>query len=246
MTLRTSGPAKVILKYAPNEWQVVEAASSRFSDEPGTRQDAASTGYVMPWFSDRFLRELIDWPMEAWRVLEFGAGYSTLWWASRCRQVLSLEHDPDWIGPVNAALAASGLANARVQLLDWGTETQEGEAWSRNPDSRLLSPGYFDLVVVDGGGDRLECLAWGLAHVKDGGALILDNSDEHAPGALQATSGPLAALRFNERHDYPMTGHPSCVTTYWRITERRTQMPPVEQWRVPSEHPEMLVMRRQS
>lgn len=199
----------MLLKYGPNEWQY--------------REDS---GFVMPWYTDRFLRRLINWDVSAWRVLEFGAGYSTIWWASRCAELLTIEHDPDWIEPVNRVLREMCAVEC-VRASEAGANfCNAADAWG----------GEFDCVIVDGPGPRAPCIRYGIGRLRDGGVLIVDNTEDIRPDELPG------CLRFNERRDFPMTNHPRCMTSYWIITERRSEIPPPEQWRVLQDHPEELVM----
>jgi predicted O-methyltransferase YrrM len=220
MEPRTSGPGKVLLKYPPNEWQIIDR-----------------NGYVMPWYSDRFLRELNTWDVSAWRVLEYGAGYSTLWWASRARQVLAVEHDEAWVGPVNEGLQNCQLSIVNCQLPEerGGVVVQcpAGSGFARAADQW---PGEFDCCIVDGAEPRHECLAYAVGRLKAGGVLILDNTEDTRAEDLPG------CVKYCRRHDYPMTDHPRCTTTYWTLDERREEIPPPQQWRVPMEHPERLVL----
>src|SRR5260370_5803152 len=65
------------------------------------------------------------------RILEFGAGQSTLWWARRAEFVLAFEDNKDWFQQLKPQLAA----NIKLELVN-----------GQMPD---IEPG-FDIIVVDG------------------------------------------------------------------------------------------------
>ena len=207
---RTSGLAAIRLKYPPNEWQIVD-----------------DRGYVMPWYADTFLRRLINWDVSGWRVLEIGAGYSTLWWASRCRALVSLEQDPDWSGPVRDALDSCGLANADLISIVAGGYVRT----IRN----LYGSLPFNCVIVDAG-DRIDCLHAAVSLLREGGVLIVDNSEEIEPAEMPSF------LKHNERHDFPTTGHPFAMTTYWIVRQWQAFVGDPNQCRTAAEHPEWLRM----
>ena len=142
-----------------------------------------------------------------WTVLELGAGASTRWYAQRAARVTSIEHDPAWRDRVSAELSAEGLRNCEVRLV----EAQ------RFPDVVAAEPdGAFDLVVVDGA-ERMACLAAAKEKVKDGGYLVLDDSDwpEH-DGADRVLAG-WEARRFVGVKPFPLL---AVETTVYRKPRR--------------------------
>src|SRR5215218_1655637 len=66
----------------------------------------------VPWFTYPAIEALKNWDLADKRVFEYGSGYSTLFWASRAKEVVSVEHNRDWYEKI-AGLAPS---NARVIL----------------------------------------------------------------------------------------------------------------------------------
>jgi hypothetical protein len=69
------------------------------------------------------------------RVLEFGCGGSTLFYARRCQSVLSFETKADWAQKVRQTIAARGIANAEVRIA------------ASVADCTVQGP--YDLVFVD-------------------------------------------------------------------------------------------------
>jgi len=88
------------------------------------------------------------------RVLEIGGGYSTAWFRDRALEVVTLEDDEQWAERIG------------VEPRQW---------WQAMP--HLVSTGEsFDLVLVDGVGDRDSCAELGWTLVKRGGVLIYDDA----------------------------------------------------------------------
>jgi hypothetical protein len=146
------------------------------------------------WFKDRILRKS---PMESafpWinystiqfmhhivsketKVLEFGAGGSSLFFLERKTNLISIEHEAEWINEVQKRAS-------QKQLMRWSHHLIS----SNKPNSRIpLADDYLyplknivdssiDLVVVDGR-HRVESIKRSMTKVKPGGCLILDNSD---------------------------------------------------------------------
>lgn len=101
------------------------------------------------------------------RVLEIGAGMSTLWLAKRCRSLLSIEADRKWFEQLGVMLAGRGLRHVDLQFR-W--QADDMSDFSSVPD------GSLDLCFVDGG-PRLECIVAALPKLKPDGWLYVDNTD---------------------------------------------------------------------
>jgi SAM-dependent methyltransferase len=124
-----------------------------------------SNGNPIPWFtypSIEFLQKRITSDMS---VFEYGCGNSTIWWANRVREVISVEHDKEWHEKV------------RHRLHDYATihriELEYGGDYSKKISDY---ENIFDIVVIDGR-DRVNCVKNSLKALKPDGIIILDNSD---------------------------------------------------------------------
>lgn len=119
----------------------------------------------LPWVPFAVIRRLRRILTPRSRVLEFGSGRSTRWFAAHAAHVVSIEDDPVWFTKMQAVFAEAGLTNVDYRL-------RLGAAYYDLSD--LTGP--FDLVVVDGT-ERGECLRAAGGLVKPGGFVYLDNSD---------------------------------------------------------------------
>ncbi|HMD36554.1 MAG TPA: class I SAM-dependent methyltransferase [Vicinamibacterales bacterium] len=126
--------------------------------------DAA--GNPLPWYTYpaiEFLRQL-DFSDKT--VFEYGSGMSTLFWAGKAKRVVSVEDDEQWCGTLR------NLIPANAELIY--------EPDLANFPGVISSRGEFDIIVVDGparGRTRLKCCRAAFPQLRDGGLIILDNSD---------------------------------------------------------------------
>ena len=116
-----------------------------------------------PWISYDAQARLARHLTPASRVLEFGSGMSTLWFAARAGQIVSIEHHREWHGMIKAMLPQGAAIDYRL-----ATDPATYCAVADEPE--------FDLVLVDGR-FRDQCVAAGLKVLRPGGILYLDNSD---------------------------------------------------------------------
>lgn len=124
------------------------------------------------------------------RIVEFGSGRSTPWFAARCGWLLSIEDDPVWYARVERWLG-SGAEHVRHEL------RAGPRAYTDLSDVR---DGSVDFALVDGRW-RDSCVAAVVPKIRPGGAVYLDNSDTEAAAArLQA-----AATRVRRFTDFAPT-----------------------------------------
>ena len=119
------------------------------------------SGYL-PWFTYPAIEMLRGLDLSDKSVLEFGSGYSTLFWGSHAKTVLSIEHDPEWHQKMTSLIPP----NVELQL--------------RGLDAYTTVSGMFDIISIDGYAKertRYRCATSSLPHLNPGGLMILDNSD---------------------------------------------------------------------
>ena len=131
-----------------------------------------------PWLTPQAVRLLEGWLKPTDRMLEFGSGRSTLWFARRVASLVSVEHDPRWYERVDASLKEQHLENV----------TYLKKSIQGSPAEYTLVPQKFenntlDIILVDG---RLrdECINASLPKLKPGGLLVLDNADVYLPSQV--------------------------------------------------------------
>jgi hypothetical protein len=161
-------------------------------------------GDPIPWYTYpavEFLRTRVRPEMA---VFEYGCGNSTLWWAERVAQVVSVEHDAAWHRRM-AVLVPPNVTLRRVPLDPPGEYA-----------GALLREGRrFDVVVIDGR-ERVECTRGITGALTDAGVVVFDNSDrpDYAEGYAA-----LAAERFR-RIDFvglvPIVPHKNATSVFYR------------------------------
>jgi predicted O-methyltransferase YrrM len=100
------------------------------------------------------------------RVLDHGAGMSTIWWARRVEFVYAIEADTEWYNRVKRKLASMKLTNATVEL-------RGGDSYSDLSD---IPDESFDFIAVDGHA-REVVMRHAIRIVKRPGFIYLDNTD---------------------------------------------------------------------
>jgi hypothetical protein len=119
-------------------------------------------GRPIPWYTYPATAALAGADYRERRVLEWGGGQSTLWWAARAEQVVTFEADLAWY----SELRTRRPENVVLRYLPGG-----------QPSPDLLDPDErFDIVVVDGC-NRFACARWSIDRLSPNGALILDNAE---------------------------------------------------------------------
>ena len=127
--------------------------------------ETLTIGY--PWLSLGAILALEHVINKDFKVLEFGSGGSTVFWAKNCKSVKSFETDPRWFSKTKKILES--YKNAKITL---GTQEEILKAVEKENDN------YYDLVLVDSVPSRNRRLLFANAAVpklKIGGWLVIDN-----------------------------------------------------------------------
>jgi hypothetical protein len=134
---------------------------------------------AIPWLGYRGIRRIASIVGPGTRVLEFGAGMSTLWFARRGAEVLSVEADRAWFETLQTTIRRKSLDRVRLQ--------------HATPPYRpgLIDGQGFDFALVDGE-DRAGAMQLALSSVRPGGYVYLDNADVPWPGHRSARDQALA------------------------------------------------------
>lgn len=124
----------------------------------------SAEGQPIPWYTYPAIEALSAYDFRECDVFEYGAGASTLWWSQRGKSVTSVEHNPAWVAEIRPTLPAT----CRLLL-------EEQRRPYINAIDRL-----FDVIVIDGqaaDGMRYDCALRSRPFLRDGGLIIVDNSD---------------------------------------------------------------------
>lgn len=181
------------------------------------------------WLTFPAQRWLVSILTTTMRVFEYGSGGSTILFARRVAEVVSIEHDETWYANVKTALIAGQHANCTTMLLppervSLGSETiyrsDQWPGWSFEKYVRAIDAypdKTFDLVLVDGRA-RLACVRHALPKIRPGGYLVVDNTDR---SEMQPIFGWLATFpRQDFTGFFPYTLDPG-QTSVWHVVPSR-------------------------
>jgi SAM-dependent methyltransferase len=122
---------------------------------------------MWPWLTAEANSCLASFLQPDHRVLEFGAGGSTVFFARRAGKVCSVEGNPEWSSKVRGWLKEYELED-KVELCSEAQFNVDGVGDD------------FDLILVDGG-DRLRHAEESLEMLRPGGWLVVDNINRYVP-----------------------------------------------------------------
>lgn len=123
-----------------------------------------ASGEPIPW---------INYPMQHFltprlpahiSILEFGSGNSTLYWATKVKQVITVEHDSSWSNYIRSKF--SGISN--IQLLT----AEANEKYETAPVSLNKK---FQLIIIDGI-RRIECAHCAIELLSEDGCILFDDT----------------------------------------------------------------------
>jgi predicted O-methyltransferase YrrM len=150
----------------------------------------------LPWITFpaiQFLKRIIQPEM---KIFEYGIGGSTLFFAKRVKEVISVEHDPEWIVQVSTIINRYGFKNWNVFLKEptfihspFQADPSDPDAYASNDEKFVQKSfkeyastidkypdSFFDIVLIDGR-VRPSCYKHAYRKIKNNGFLILDNSE---------------------------------------------------------------------
>ena len=92
-------------------------------------------GGPIPWYCYPAIEFLDQFDFSKKKILEFGSGNSTIWWAKKCKQIISIEHDEKYFKYIND----KNIKNLKLRLFK---ERQNYINQKELTDS--------DVVIIDG------------------------------------------------------------------------------------------------
>ena len=143
-------------------------------------------GAPLPWLTYpaiEFIKKRINKDLS---VFEYGCGGSTLWWAPRVREVVSVEHDKKWYDKVVSKVPDNVSIN-HIELVYGGNYSKKITEFKNK----------FDIIVIDGR-DRVNCALNCLDALTLNGVIIWDNSDrpEYSDGYTYLTEHGFNKIEF--------------------------------------------------
>ena len=196
----------------------------------------------VPWYTypAQMLLERVVEPH--FRVFEYGSGNSSLWWAKRVAEVVSVEHDEKWATKIRA----KAPSNLKVIARPIGAETSQndgrlldafyaleldlpqlptreemienGGIVTREFSAYVLeltkySQGYFDVIVIDGMARVLT--AWLAAqYLKPSGFIVFDNAERRLYNEAYAFLAKAGFKRIDFYGTGPVNPYEWCTSLY--------------------------------
>lgn len=120
-------------------------------------------GNETPWYTYPAIEYLKSLDFSDSAILEFGSGASSIWWASRAKSVLAIEHNREWY----EIIKKKSTPKLDIKLAEKMDEYLTAGAGNK-----------FDVVIIDGI-HRHHCADVISQVLNKDGLVILDNSDWH-------------------------------------------------------------------
>lgn len=217
-----------------------QALSERYLTEVGWRESAqikmpVRDGKPIPWYTYSAIEFLKTIVCKDHNLFEFGAGCSTLFWESLVNNIVTVEHDSDYVNYVNSTSASRAsvlFANSDefdrpspellatscgdIRISDQLATQIIGEGYATYATKILdYERDYFNFIVVDGVA-RSFCTLLAANHFSDGGIIVLDNSDRQD---VECVISLLLAMGFR-RIDFwglgPVNPYGWCTSVFFR------------------------------
>jgi hypothetical protein len=149
----------------------------------------------LPWMTFPAISHLRDFVEPSMRVFEYGSGGSTVFFANRVHEVISVEHDREWYEKLQEELKMLDIDNWMVYHRPPTPIANGASGDPADPDDYVSSGDpyegmsfrdyatqideypdrHFDLIVVDGRA-RPSCFKHAVHKIKDTGMLVWDNT----------------------------------------------------------------------
>lgn len=120
-------------------------------------------GNPLPWITYPMISFLESRLKPNMSVFEYGSGNSTMWWAKRTGQVVSIEYNEKWYKHIKDQLSK----NSEIIFQPVGKEYVE---------LILEQKRKFDIIMIDGR-RRVDCAKIASKVLKDDGVIIWDNTN---------------------------------------------------------------------
>jgi hypothetical protein len=161
--------------------------------------------HEIPWLTLPSIEMLQQFLKPDMRVFEYGSGGSTVFFARRVQEVVSMEHDEEWYEKLQRRLEDQGIENCTVHYVPPSVTKDADGRDPSDPDDYVSSsdqysgksfreyatkiedyPDHsFDVVVVDGRA-RPSCFKHAVSKVRGDGLLVFDNTNRDRYGPAMA------------------------------------------------------------
>jgi hypothetical protein len=163
-----------------------------------------ASGAPLPWLSYPAIDFLSQFDFSDAAVFEWGSGFSTLWWARRCRYIASVESNQQWIPYIKTLLPDT--VELIVTPLDVDAEVA---VFEKGPGAE------YDVIVIDNYGTfRWRCADAAVKKLALGGMIVLDNSEQCLKACEVLRSHGLVQIDFTGFS--PSNGYTQTTSIFFR------------------------------
>lgn len=169
-----------------------------------------------PWITFAAIRFLENVLHRGMRVFEYGMGGSTLFFAKRAGEVVSVDHDPMWMARVREHMDTLAGRNWRGFVVEQKPDPRAANGDPADPEAYVSANAVFsgqsfleyassierfpdesfDMVFIDGRA-RPSCFRHSMSKVKKQGYILWDNTDrEHYHPAMKIVPEDFRFLDF--------------------------------------------------
>lgn len=136
------------------------------SFKTGLSQD--ENGNYLPWMPYNLIEYLKSELKKDDRVFEYGFGTSSVFFANKVEEVISIESNRKWRDVMLSSIIPHKIENLQVILMEDALENSQYEGLSKNYEK-------FDWIIVDSL-KREKCMKNAINAIKKDGKIILDDS----------------------------------------------------------------------
>lgn len=136
----------------------------------------------LPWLPYLAIDFLDNWLTPEMTAFEWGAGKSTGWLAQRVKNIVSIEHDPQWLIGLRDNIDLRIIPPEDGELGDNAANPHHyrsrplGGINFKNYATAIDGFDQFNLILIDGRA-RASCLYHAIPKVAQGGFIVLDNTE---------------------------------------------------------------------
>lgn len=169
-----------------------------------TKQSIDKNNKPIPWCTYPFIKFIEPRIHKNLTVFEFGSGNSTLWYAERVKNIVSVENDKDWFEVISSKLPEN--AQIIYQKLDYGGE------YCRTAINSDLK---YNIIIIDGR-DRVNCVKQSIKCLTENGIIVFDNSDlqQYQEGVNFLIEKGFKKIDFIGLS--PVTPHNNCTSVFYK------------------------------
>jgi hypothetical protein len=128
-----------------------------------THRPIDANGEPLPWYTYPMIEYLKSFNFSDKVVYEWGCGNSSTFWANRCKKVISCEHNKYWFDYMMS------IKRDNQDILLFTDQESYVKAIEKSGE-------IFDIIIIDGE-YRNQCAGLAPQFLRNGGFIILDNSD---------------------------------------------------------------------